>query len=169
MTWFDLLVIVIVLGSGVFGYLRGFVKEAVALISWLVAIWFAWRLGASVEPMLGEWRNLPELRIWTARAAIFLLILLIGGLIGLAVRKIVHSTGLTRPDRLLGTAFGALRGAIVVGVIVIALQLTGLDTEAWWLGARLREYCEQAADIIVFYAQLGGEYLQENYDLGSAN
>lgn len=169
MTWFDWLVIAVVVCSAGFGYFRGFVKEAIALATWLVAIWFAWRLGASVEPMLGEWQNVPELRIWAARAVIFVLIMMLGALLAWAVHKLVSSTGLSRPDRFLGALFGIARGAIIVGLIVIALQLTGLNAEPWWLGAELREYCEQVADVVVFYAQLGGEYLQDNYDLGTAN
>jgi membrane protein required for colicin V production len=169
MTWFDWLVIAIVAASGAFGYFRGLVLEAVALASWLAAIWFAWRFGADLMPMLGEWENVPELRIWAARAIIFILIMLVGGVLGWLVRKLVHSTGLTRPDRVLGAAFGLLRGAIVVGLIVIGLQLSSLDSEPWWLGASLRDYCEEAANIVQFYAQLGGEYLHENYNIGPAN
>ena len=169
MTWFDWLVIGIVVASGAFGYLRGLVSEALALVSWLAAIWGAWRFGGQVEPMLGEWGTVPELRIWGARAIVFVLIMLIGGVLGWIVHKLVHSTGLTRPDRLLGAAFGLLRGAIVVGLIVIGLQLSSLSAEPWWLGARLREYCEEAASIVLFYAQLGGEYLEEYYGFGPAN
>ena len=168
MTWFDWLVIAIVVGSGAFGFFRGFVKEAISLATWLIAIWFAWRLGTSVEPMLGEWREVPQLRIWAARFLIFALIMMLGLLLAWAVHKLVNSTGLSRPDRFLGTLFGLLRGGIMVGLVVIGLQLTGLGEEPWWLGAQSREYCEQAAEIVVFYAQLGGEYLQENYDLGAA-
>ena len=168
MTWFDWLVIGIIVASGAIGYLRGLVNEAIALAAWLAAIWFAWRLGASVEPMLGEWSRVPELRIWAARAIIFVLIMMVGGFLAWGVRKVVHSTGLTRPDRVLGALFGVLRGAIVIGLIVIGLQLGELDREEWWLGAQLREYCEEAGEIVRSYAQLGGDYLQENYDLGPA-
>lgn len=169
MTWFDWVVIGIVIGSGAFGFFRGFVKEAISLATWLIAIWFAWRLGTSVEPMLGEWQEIPQLRIWAARLLIFSVIMMLGLLLAWAIHKLVNSTGLSRPDRFLGTLFGLLRGGIIVGLVVIGLQLGGMNQETWWLGAELREYCEQAAEIVVFYAQLGGEYLQDNYDLGVAN
>lgn len=169
MTWFDWLVVAIVVASGALGYLRGLVKEAIALLAWLAAIWFAWRLGSAIEPMLGEWQRVPELRIWAARAIIFVLILMVGAFLAWGVRKVVHSTGLTRTDRVLGGVFGLLRGAIIIGLIVIGLQLSELEREPWWLGAQLREYCEEAAEIVRSYAQLGGDYLQENYDLGPAN
>ncbi len=168
-TWFDWLVVAIVIASGAFGFFRGFVKEAVSLASWLIAIWLAWRLGSAVEPMLGEWQEVPQLRIWAARAFIFIIIMMIGALLAWSVHKLVSSTGLSRPDRFLGTLFGLARGAIIVGVVVIGLSLSGKDTEPWFLGAELREYCEEARELVVFYAQLGGEYLQENYDLGAAN
>lgn len=168
MTWFDWFVIALVVGSGGFGYFRGFVKEAISLATWLVAVWFAWRLGGTVEPMLGEWQEIPQMRIWGARALIFVLIMMGGLLLAWLMHKFIKSTGLTKPDRFLGTLFGLLRGAIVVGLVVIGIQLGDLDVEEWFVDAQLREYCEQAADVVVFYAQLGGEYLQENYDLGTA-
>lgn len=169
MTWFDWLVVTIVVSSGGFGFFRGLVREAISLAAWLIAIWLAWRLGASVAPMLGEWREVPQLRIWAARGVIFVVILMVGGLLAWSVHKLVDSTGLSRPDRFLGSLFGLFRGGIIVGLVVIGLRLGDLDSEAWWLGAKFREYCEEAAEIVVFYAQLGGEYLQENYDLGAAN
>jgi membrane protein required for colicin V production len=169
MTWFDWAVIAIQFASGAFGYLRGFVQEAIALATWLAGIWFAWRFGGALMPMLGEWDNVPELRIWAARAIIFIIVLMIGGMLGWLVRKLVQSAGMTKADRTLGTIFGLLRGAILVGLVVIGLRLSGADAEPWWLGAELREYCEQAADIVMFYAQLGGEYLQENYNISPVN
>ena len=57
MTWADYLIIFICLASAAFGFWRGFAKEAVALASWLAAIWLAWRFGALVEPMLGAGEN----------------------------------------------------------------------------------------------------------------
>jgi membrane protein required for colicin V production len=167
MTWFDWLVIAIVIGSAGFGYFRGLIKEAIAIATWLAAIWFAWRLGFGLEPMLGQWESVPELRIWAARAIIFILIMMGGGLLGWGISKLVHSTGLTRPDRALGAQFGILRGGNVVGLVAIGIRLGGLEGEPWWLDSQLRDQCEEAAEIVLFYAQLGGEYLEENYELGT--
>jgi membrane protein required for colicin V production len=51
---------------------------------------------------------------------VFVLIQLLGGLIGLALSKIFKWTGLGWLDRLLGFAFGALK-AVVVGIVLVLI------------------------------------------------
>ena len=36
-----------------FGAIRGFLRESVALLGWLVGLWLAWRYAGRVEPYLG--------------------------------------------------------------------------------------------------------------------
>jgi membrane protein required for colicin V production len=101
-TWVDWLIIVTCLGSAGFGFWRGFAQEALSVVTWLAAIWLAWRFTWIVEPLLGEWLVAPELKVWAARAIIFLLILILGGLIGWFVRALIRHSGLGGTDRLLG-------------------------------------------------------------------
>lgn len=162
MNWVDLFVLIIVIASTVFGVWRGFVKEAIALTTWLAAIWLAWRFAGVVEPWLGDWLNAPELKIWVARAITFVGVIIIGGVIAWLTRALVHSTGLSGTDRMLGGLFGLVRSGIVFGLIVIALQLSGLDQDPWWQQARLRGYGERLAAAVRYYAELGTEILEEN-------
>jgi len=161
MSWVDWLIIVAFVVSAGFGMWRGFAKEALSVITWLAAIWLAWRFAWSVEPMLGEWQSAPELKIWAARAIVFLTVMIIGGLVAWLVRELVRHTGLSSTDRLLGGLFGLVRGALVFGLAVIALQLSGLDQDPWWQQARLKPYGDQIAEGIRYYAELGGQYLQQ--------
>lgn len=110
--------------------------------------------------MLGEWVVAPELRIWAARALIFILILIAGGLIAWFVRELIRRSSLGGTDRILGSMFGLLRGVLVVGVGVIVLQFTGLDQDPWWQGATLSQYGEQIAAGIRYYAELGSQYIE---------
>lgn len=162
MTWADYLIIFICLASGAFGFWRGFAKEALALVSWLAAIWLAWRFAWVVEPMLGEWAAAPELRIWAARAIVFIVVLTIGGLVAWFVRALVRSTGLSSTDRALGGLFGIARGFLIIGLTAIALQLVGLDRDAWWQGAKLKPLSDQIAQGIRYYAELGGRIIDEH-------
>ena len=160
MTWVDWLIVVACVGSAGFGFWRGFAQEALSVITWLAAIWIGWRFAWAVEPMLGEWVVAPELRIWAARALIFILILIAGGLIAWFVRELIRRSSLGGTDRILGSMFGFLRGVLVVGVGVIVLQFTGLDQDPWWQGATLSEYGEQVAAGIRYYAELGSQYIE---------
>lgn len=161
MSWVDLLIIVIGLASCAFGMWRGFAKEAIALVTWLAAIWLAWQAAWIVEPRLGEWQAAPELRIWAARAIIFILILVIGGLFAWFARALIRTTGLSSTDRTLGGLFGIIRGVLIVGLMTIVFQYFGLDQESWWAGARLRPFSEQIADGIRYYVEIGGRYIEQ--------
>lgn len=161
MTWIDFLIVFICIASAAFGFWRGFAKEALALASWLAAIWLAWRFAWLVEPMLGDWIVAPELKTWTARAIVFIVVLTLGGLLAWLVRALVRSTGLSGTDRTLGGLFGLARGVLLVGLLAIGLQLAGMDQDSWWQAAKLRSFSDRVAAGIRYYAELGGRMLEE--------
>lgn len=161
MAWADLAIIAICVLSSAYGILRGFAKEAVSLATWLAAIFLAWRFTWLVEPFLGDWVQAPELRVWVARAVVFVLVLVAGGLVAWLARELVRHTGLRGTDRLLGALFGFARGLLIVGLLVIGLQLAGVDQAPWWQRASLRPYGDRIAAGIRYYGSLGSEYLRD--------
>lgn len=160
MTWIDYAILGICLASAVFGYWRGFVKEALALVTWLLAILFAWQGAWLIEESLGEWSAAPELRIWAARAIIFVAVLVIGGVLAWLLRSLIRSSGLSSTDRSLGVLFGLARGVLLVGLLAILVEAVDVAGEPWWAGAKLRPFSEQVAEGIVYYAGLGSRYLE---------
>jgi len=158
-SWVDWLIVVVCLGSAGFGYWRGFAQEALSVVTWLAAIWLAWRFTWVIDPLLGDWVVAPELKVWAARAVIFVLVLIVGGLLVWFVRELIRHTGLSGTDRTLGSLFGLIRGVLIVGLAVIVLELTGLDQNPWWQEAKLVPLGEQVAGGIRYYAALGGRYL----------
>ena len=65
------------------GLLRGFVREAVSLAFWILAIWAAWKFGPLVEPHLGGLLADPRVAPWVGRLVILVLVLLVGWVIGM--------------------------------------------------------------------------------------
>lgn len=159
MTWIDYAIIAICVASAAFGFWRGFVKEAIAIVTWLVAIVLAWQGAWLVEDRLGEWSAAPELRIWAARAIIFIGVLILGGLLAWTLRALIRKSGLSSTDRSLGAFFGLARGALLVGLLAIVIDVADLEAESWWADARLRSVSEQVAEGIRYYAGLGRRYL----------
>lgn len=164
MSWVDLFIVFVCLASGAFGFWRGFVKEALAMVTWLAAIWLAWRAAWMVEPMLGVWATAPELKIWVARGIMFVAVLTAGGLITWLARALIRSTGLSSTDRSLGVVFGLLRGVLVIGLLTVGLQVAGLEQESWWQSARFRPFGDRVAAGIRYYADIGRQYIDENAD-----
>jgi membrane protein required for colicin V production len=161
MTPADYVIIVLCVISAGFGFWRGFTKEALSLLTLLAAIWLAWRFAWVIEPYLGDWAGAPEVKIWAARAVVFVLVLGVGALASWLARTLIRHTGLSGLDRLLGGVFGLVRGALIVGLVVIVLEFTGLDQNPSWQQARLKVYGDRIAAGIRYYAELGNRYLRE--------
>lgn len=153
---------IIVLASGFVGFLRGFVREAIALLSWLVGLWLAWHFAYLVTPMLGGALAQPGVREWVARAVVLFLVLLAGAGIGAIVSHYMQrATGLAIMDRSLGTVFGLLRGVVVVGLLVIGGRAVNLDLEPWWDKTKSMPVAEAVADWLQRYAEPAAEKLIE--------
>src|ERR1700744_993095 len=105
----DYLVIAAVLISAVVGAMRGFLREAVALVTWLVALFVAWHFSDMVEPHLGGLLAGSYVRPWAARVIIVALILLFGAGLGAIVGHYVRLSIFSGMDRFLGFVFGAAR------------------------------------------------------------
>ena len=142
----DYLVIAAVFVSAVIGAMRGFLREAVALVTLIVAIFLAWHFADLVEPHLGGLLEKPPVNTWAARTIIFLVVLLIGMAVGALLGYLVRLSLFSGTDRFLGFVFGLLRGFVLLGVFVILAQLLRLDGEPWWQHSRLIPYGESIAN-----------------------
>lgn len=142
----DYLVIAGIVISAVVGALRGFLREAVALVTWVVALFVAWHFSDLIEPHLGGLLAGSNVRVWAARTILVVIILLLGTGIGAALSHFVRVSIFSGTDRFLGLLFGALRGLILFGVLVILGQLLRLEDERWWRQSTLIPYGESVAN-----------------------
>lgn len=139
----------IILSAGV-GVVRGFLREAIALVTWIIALVLAGHFSGLVEPHLGGLLGGAMVKPWVARLIVLVLVLLVGAVIGAASSHFVRLSIFSGMDRLLGFAFGALRGLLLFGLFVMLGQLMRLDSERWWHDSRLIPYGESVANGLRF-------------------
>jgi membrane protein required for colicin V production len=145
---------IILLVSGGIGYFRGFVRESIALVSWLVALWLAWHFAYVVNPWLGGALAEPGVREWAGRAVVLLLVLLVGTLVGSVVAHFVRrAVGLAAMDRILGVVFGLMRGVVIIGLLVLAGRAVDLDGEPWWKRTHSMPAAKAVANWLERYAR----------------
>ena len=114
MTAFDYAVLLVVGVSILLSVMRGFLREVMALLAWVVAFWVANLYTASLAPMLPQSIPTPELRLLAAFVAIFLATLLVMTLISITVSHFLKAIGVGPFDRALGAVFGFARGMVIV-------------------------------------------------------
>lgn len=122
-TALDIIVLLLVGGAAVLGFLRGFTTEVLSLMAWVAAVF-------AVKLFHGSMSDLLTPFVGTAGGAMVLAFALVFGIVFLAGRLVARSIGArTRQsalgafDRVLGVGFGALKGLIMASVIYLGVSL----------------------------------------------
>lgn len=132
MIWVDYILLAVIMLSALLSLWRGFVREALSLVSWIVALWVAMLFFQKFGNWLADWIETPTVRNGVAFALLFIATVLLGGLVNYLAGQLVAKTGLTGTDRALGVVFGILRGVVIVAVLVMLAGLTQLPRDPWW-------------------------------------
>ena len=148
MTWLDYAVIGVFALSLALGAWRGLVRELISVLGWVIAFLAANLLAGPLGPAMPQAIPTPELRMAAAYAAVFLGSLVVTSLAGLLLSKIVKAVGLGGVDRLLGTAFGAARGLLIVLAAALVAGLTSAPREAFWKDSMSGPLLAQAAQAL---------------------
>jgi len=126
------MVLVLVAASALIGLLRGLMRELLSLAIWIAAV-----LGTvSLGPRVADWLALDSqaMSAITGYAIVFVAVILLGALTQRLMARAVDATGLSGADRVLGLAFGGVRGLAVCLVALIVMRPFAQDA-AWWQAA----------------------------------
>ena len=145
MTGFDVGVLAVLALSTVLAFVRGIVREAIALASWVIAFVLVFAYGDRVTALLPQFEAAPAARPVLAYALIFGIVLVAGALAALALAKAIRAIGLGFVDRFLGAVFGAARGIALALLFVLVAGLTALPRQDWWQNALLAPALATAA------------------------
>jgi membrane protein required for colicin V production len=146
----DIIVVVIIGLSALFGFVRGFLREVLSIGAWIVA-------------GLATYFGLPLLRPFALRyisheliadiatgVAIFLVVLVVASVISHVITRSVRESSLGPLDRSLGILFGLVRGAAIVSVaLLICDNFYAPDNRPQWLkDARTLPVVQIGADFV---------------------
>jgi membrane protein required for colicin V production len=150
MNWLDLAVIGIVILSAIFAFARGFVREALSIVAWVGAgaitlYGFSW-VYARVDPMVHN-ALLSQL---IAGFGLFVISLVVLTILTGIVARAVRATGLSPIDRTLGFVFGLARGAFLVCLAYLLLDVSvqASDRPVWIKEAKSGPYLHEGADVL---------------------
>lgn len=125
-TIIDGVVALVIVVSAILAYSRGFVREAMAIIGWIVAAVLAFIFAPKVEPLVRElpvigdyMKDSCELSIIAAFAAVFAVALVVVSVFTPLFSSIVQRSAVGGLDQGLGFFFGVLRGILLVAVALV--------------------------------------------------
>jgi membrane protein required for colicin V production len=144
----DIVIVLLVPLSAVAGFSSGVIRAVFSLAGLIIGIAYASR---NYLRFAHEWTPLvhnPALQeaIWFCLLTIAVMLLF--SLVGWLVRKIVASVGLSWLDRLVGLAFGFVRGAVLVSVAIVTLAAFYPDT-TWLKDSQAAKYFFDVTDLTI--------------------
>lgn len=122
-TALDIVVLLLVGGAAVLGFLRGFTTEILSLLAWVAAIFALKFLHAPASAVLAAWVGTEGGAMVLAFALVFGLTFLAGRLVARAIGRRTRQSVLGGFDRMLGVGFGAVKGLIIATVLYLAASL----------------------------------------------
>jgi membrane protein required for colicin V production len=144
----DVLLVIIVGCSVMAGFMAGFARVGVGFIATITGIlcgfWFYGIPAGWVHQYIKSVTASNLIGFLT----VFFALVFAGALVGRLLSKLFRWTGLSWLDRLLGSAFGFVRGALIaVAFIAVLLAFTPTPTPTWMVNSKVLPYVIEASHI----------------------
>jgi membrane protein required for colicin V production len=128
MNYVDLILGILLILSAINGFSKGFVEELAGLVALILGIWAAIHFSDAVGQYLTEnfhW-TFKHLSI-VAFIITFLIVVILVQIIGSFFSKLVKAVSLGFLNRLAGLAFGALKGALILSILLVIFDKLDKD------------------------------------------
>lgn len=134
----DWIILGILAISMLISFRRGFIKEAISLVTWITAVIVSRLFGSEFAVLLEPYIEVASMRQGAAYLVLFIGTLIAGGIVSFIVGEFVKMTGLTGTDRFFGMFFGLARGGIVVLVAVALMHyVLPVEEDPWYQQSKL--------------------------------
>ena len=146
MSWLDLVILGIIILSALISLIRGFVKESISLVTWIVAGVIAFRYFSPMAELLEPFVEAPTIRNVAGFAILFVSTLVVGAIVNFIMSQLVSRTGLSGTDKALGVVLGGARGVLIVTMVVLLASLTPMPEAIWWHDSASVGWFQQLAE-----------------------
>ena len=136
-TLLDGILIIVMLISALLAMIRGFSREVLSILSWVVAAIAALLFYASLSPLVTS--TVPSIAAnklvadGIAALVIFLIVLIIVSYLTMLLADMIIDSRIGVLDRTLGFIFGAARGALLVVVTLMGFLWLANEQEPEWV------------------------------------
>jgi membrane protein required for colicin V production len=149
----DLVLIAIVGGSLVSGFLAGFARAGIGFLAAVTGVLFGFWFYSVPAAWIHKFISSVAFSNLVGFLVVFLACTVLGGLIGSLLAKLFKWTGLSWLDRLLGAGFGLVRGGLIaVAFVSVLMAFTPRPVPGWMTGSALLPYAIDGSNIIASLA-----------------
>lgn len=149
-TSFDILVLIVVGISGIYGFGRGFTHEVLSVGAWIGAVIATLYLLPVAQPMMRDFLNPPGFADTVTVILLGVVTLIIFKLLANIIGRAVRTSAIGPLDRSMGALFGVVRGLLIICVayLVTTWVIPQKNLPDWVQQARSRPLVEYGASIL---------------------
>jgi len=145
----DLLLVLIVGSSIVAGFIAGFARVGIGFCAAVAGLVFGFWFYNAPAAWFHKYIHSQALSNVLGFLVVFWAILVVGAIVAKLVSALFKWTGLSWLDRLLGAAFGLVRGAVIgVGFVAVLLAFAPRPLPNWMVTSRLLPYAVDASNLV---------------------
>lgn len=147
---FDLILAVIFLVSILIGVFRGFIREALSITSWILAIWLGITFCEPAGDFIASYFSIPAdgFRAAAGFALVFIGTLFGFSIISYVITKILVQGPIKSTDRVLGIGFGIARAIAIIVAFFLVARGMGFENSGWWNNSKYLGYFEPMANYV---------------------
>jgi len=146
----DVVVVVIVVVSAIYGLYRGFVAESLSVFAWIAAAFATLYFG----PLAAYWMRSMVQPNWLGEivgyAVVFLVVVIPLSFASYRISENVKKSHVGTLDGAFGLAFGVARGLVLIGIAYLAFTaaVPTVDQPGWITRARLMPVVRASAEVV---------------------
>ena len=146
----DLAILGVIAISAIFAFARGFVREVLSIVAWIGAGLTTLYAFNHVYRLVIRFVTTPLLADLIAGAGLFVTSLIVLTILTGYLARCVQSSALSPIDRTLGLIFGLARGAVLVSLayLMVDISLPQSDRPGWIKQAKSEPFLAQGAELL---------------------
>ena len=156
MSLLDILLVLIIGTSVVAGFVAGFARVGIGFCAAIAGVVFGFWYYNTPAAWFHKYITSPYVSNVLGFLVVFWAMLAIGAIIARIVSKVFKWTGLSWIDRLLGAAFGFVRGAVIaVGFVAVLMAFAPKPLPNWMVTSALLPYAIDGSNLFASIAPGG--------------
>jgi len=148
------ILLILIIGTSVFaGFVTGFAKVGIGFAATICGLLFGFWFYTTPAAFFRTYITSTTVSNVLGFLVIFLVIEVLGALIAAIVFRFFRWTGLSFFDKILGAAFGFVRGALIgVGFVAVLLAFSPRPVPNWMVDSQLLPYAVDASNMLAAMA-----------------